>query len=127
MSTEQLVKFCVVGAIGTAVNLAVLWLLVELTGLNYLPASIAAFAVALTSNFIFNKAWTFRDRRAGSGLVAIQYARYLVVNVIALTVNLAVLLALVELAHLWYMAAQLVAILIATGINYTGSKAWSFR
>jgi len=124
MSATQFVKFCIVGGTGTAMNLAVMWLLVEISGMHYLPASIVSFAVALTSNFVLNKLWTFRGHRRRS--IVSQYAKYWAVSVTALAVNLAVLWALVELAGIWYLAAQLAGIIIATGLNYVGSKRWSF-
>src|SRR5262249_52010586 len=52
---EQLVKFCVVGASGYVVNLAVYALLVRRAHVHYIPAAAASFAVAVTNNYTWNR------------------------------------------------------------------------
>ena len=55
-------KFCAVGAVGYLVNLAVYDALLH-AGLHYLVAATCSFLVAVTSNYTWNRLWTFRDRR----------------------------------------------------------------
>ena len=89
----QLVKFCVVGATGYAVNLGVYALLVHGRGLHYLAAAVLSFVVAVTNNYTWNRLWTFRDQR---GHIALPGpAKFLVVSLAALGANLAVLALLV--------------------------------
>ena len=57
---EQLVKFCVVGASGYVVNLAVFALLLDVVGLHYISAAVGSFLVAVTNNYTWNRLWTFR-------------------------------------------------------------------
>src|SRR5262245_26690847 len=72
----QLLRFCTVGACGYVVNLAVYAALVRGLGVHYIPAAIAAFAVAWSCNFGCNKWWTFQRH----GLSALEQAgRYLLV------------------------------------------------
>ena len=85
---EQLVRFCVVGASGYAVNLAVFSSLVLVVGIHYIPAAICSFLVAVTNNYTWNRLWTFREQR---GHVAYQGMRFLVVSTLALVANLVVL------------------------------------
>jgi putative flippase GtrA len=119
---EQLVKFCVVGASGYAVNLAVFSLLVLGAGLHYIPAAICSFLVAVTNNYTWNRLWTFRDQR---GHVAFQGARFFVVSTLALVANLVVLHGLVLLG-LNEVSAQAIAIVVVTPVNFIGNKLWSF-
>ena len=56
----QLLKFCAVGASGYVVNLCVFALCVELLDFHHLQAATAAFVVAVTNNFWWNRHWTFR-------------------------------------------------------------------
>ena len=90
---EQLVKFCVVGAIGYVVNLVVYVLLLKQGGLHYMPAAIGSFLVAVTNNYAWNRRWTFRGQR---GHVVFQWLRFLVVSTMALVANLVVLHVLVQ-------------------------------
>ncbi len=119
---EQLVKFCVVGASGYAVNLAVYALLLDVFGLHYISAAVGSFFVAVTNNYTWNRLWTFREQRGG---VAYQGMRFLVVSTTALLANLAVLHVLVTLG-LGEVVAQAIAIVLVTPVNFVGNKLWSF-
>jgi len=120
---EQLVKFCLVGATGYVVNLAVYTVLLEAADFHYLPAAIGSFLVAVTNNYLWNRVWTFRHQR---GHVVLQGARFLVVSTLALGANLLVLHLLVS-AGLGEVVAQAIAIVVVTPVNFVGNKLWSFR
>lgn len=119
----QLTKFCVVGASGYAVNLAVYTLLITLAGLHYLPAAAVSFLVAVTNNYLWNRLWTFRSRR---GHLVFQGLRFLIVSTVALGGNLALLALYIRLG-LPEVAAQAIAILTVTPFNFLANKLWSFR
>jgi dolichol-phosphate mannosyltransferase len=119
---EQLLKFCVVGATGYLVNLAVFYALVRWAGVHYIPAAVLSFLVAVTNNYTWNRIWTFRDQR---GHVAYQGMRFLVVSTLALGANLLVLQLLVS-AGLDKVVAQAIAIVLVTPVNFVGNKLWSF-
>jgi len=119
----QLAKFLAVGASGYVVNLAVYSVLWSAVGLDYRIAATCAFIVALTNNFIWNRAWTFRSDRGHFGY---QGVRFLVVSLLALAANLVALRALVEVG-VGKILAQAIAIVLVTPINFVGNKLWSFR
>lgn len=118
----QLAKFAIVGAVGAVVNLAVYKGLLY-AGLHYLLAATISFLVAVTSNYSWNRIWTFRDRRAG---VAAQGARFLVVSTLALGANLLLLHLLVR-AGTGKFLGQAIAIVLVTPVNFIGNRLWSFR
>lgn len=120
---QQLAKFCVVGAVGYLVNLAVYDALLH-EGMQYLAAATCSFLVAVTSNYTWNRLWTFRDER---GHVGVQGMRFLVVSLGALGANLLVLHLLIAYGGLGRLAAQAVAIVVVTPLNFVGNKLWSFR
>jgi putative flippase GtrA len=119
---EQLAKFCAVGAIGYGINLVVYAALLH-AGLHYLIAATGSFLVAVTSNYTWNRLWTFRDRRRG---VAAQGMRFFVVSLGSLGANLVVLHLLIS-AGSGKLIAQAVAIVLVTPLNFVGNKLWSFR
>lgn len=121
---RQLVRFGAVGASGYAVNLLVFKLLVHGAAVSYPLAAVAAFAVALVNNFLWNRVWTFR---AGDGHAGFQAARFVVVSLTAFGVQFALLLGMVEFAGIDKVAAQAIAIACATPLNFLGNKLWSFR
>ena len=120
---EQLVKFCLVGATGYAVNLLVFSLLVLVLNVHYIPAAVCSFLVAVTNNYTWNRLWTFRGQR---GHVGYQGLRFLVVSLLALAANELLLTALVA-AGAGKVVGQAIAIVLVTPINFVGNKLWSFR
>jgi putative flippase GtrA len=120
---EQLVKFCVVGASGYVVNLAVYTALLDGADLHYRLAATGSFLVAVTNNYLWNRLWTFRHSR---GHFANQGLRFLLVSVIVYIGNLVLLTALVELG-LGKIVSQAIAIILVTPFNFAGNKLWSFR
>jgi putative flippase GtrA len=118
----QLARFCTVGAIGYVINLAVYTLLLHGVDAHYLLAATGSFLVAVTSNYTWNRLWTFRHQR---GHVGYQGLRFLVVSTIALLANLAILYVLVRLG-LGKVLAQALAIILVTPLNFVGNKLWSF-
>jgi len=119
---EQLAKFCVVGAIGYVINLGVYAGLLH-AGVHYLVAATCSFLVAVTNNYIWNRQWTFRERRRG---IAMQGARFFVVSLASLGANLVVLHLLITLGS-GKLVGQAIAIVIVTPLNFVGNKLWSFR
>jgi putative flippase GtrA len=57
-------KFLVVGTIGAVVDFGTLFLLT--TGFHFwpIPSSVVSFLAAVTSNFFFNRYWTYPDSRS---------------------------------------------------------------
>ena len=120
----QLLRFCVVGASGYVVNLAVFFLFTEPLGTDHRSAAVAAFAVAVTNNFVWNRRWTFDARDGHAGF---QAARFLAVSVAAFLFSLVILELLVVAADVPELSAQAVAIVCATPLSFLGNRLWSFR
>jgi len=118
----QLARFCTVGASGFVVNYAVYALLLSGAGVHYLLAATGSFLVAVTSNYTWNRLWTFRRER---GHVGYQGLRFLIVSTVALGANLLVLYLLVYLG-VGKLLAQAPAIVLVTPLNFVGNKLWSF-
>jgi putative flippase GtrA len=117
-----LARYCLVGASGYAVNLAVYLTLVRGAGVHYLAAAACSFLVAVTSNYTWNRLWTFRAQR---GRVGRQGARFLVVSTAALAANLVCLRLLHDLG-LDKVEMQALAIALVTPISFLGNKLWAF-
>jgi putative flippase GtrA len=120
---QQLGKFCVVGGVGYLINLAVYDALLH-EGVHYLVAATCSFLVAVTSNYGWNRLWTFRELRGHFG---VQGMRFFVVSLAALGANLFVLHLLIADGGLAKLPAQAVAIVAVTPLNFVGNKLWSFR
>jgi len=119
----QLLKFGLVGGSGYLINLAVFAVLSGNLGLHHSLAAIGAFCVAVSSNFFWNRHWTFR---AGEGHPGFQAARFFAVSIGALLINLVALEVLVAGAGLGDLTAQAIAVAIAMPFNFLGNKLWTF-
>lgn len=58
---RQFAKYCAVGLLNTAVTFGVIYLCVDVAGLNEYLANILGYFAGLVNSFIFNKLWTFRS------------------------------------------------------------------
>lgn len=129
----RILKFGAVGLSGTLVNLAVLYVGREhlfarvtddRTRLN-LSLALAIFC-ATANNFCWNRNWTWADRQGGlDRIILLQFGRY------ALACWLGILLQTVFtnllVAHLHYLAANVLAIGSAGVFNFVVNDWWTFR
>ena len=118
----ELIRFCLVGAGGYAVNTAAFAGSIALGG-QELTAATTAFAAAVAVNFWCNRRWTFHaaDHSAGR-----QALRFFAVSIAAFVVGAAVLQLLIELGHVPSLPAQGASIVLATPVNFLGNKTWAF-
>ncbi len=56
---KHAVQFYIVGASGVLVNLGILYLLTDIGGFWYVAAQVIAITASITTNFFFNRYWTF--------------------------------------------------------------------
>jgi len=120
---QQLGQFCLVGAIGYVINVFGVYRPLVHAGVHFLAAATCSFLVAVTSNYVLNRFWTFRAHRAGVGA---QGMRFFVVSLVSLGANLAVLDLLVA-SGAGKLVGQAIAIVLVTPLNFVGNKLWSFR
>ena len=81
----RFIKFAIVGAIGAVVDFGVFNLLSGMLGIHHVAASVLSFVAAVSSNFIWNRYWTYPDSR--SKPLARQLLEFVVVNVVGLGIR----------------------------------------
>ena len=137
-------KFGLVGASGTVVNILVLYLGHEylfqaLEGPQGKPwASLAlAIAVATVNNFTWNRLWTWADRVQAQRAAALdsvdlaapklgtQLLKYALASWFGIGLQYALTLWLAHLMH--YMLANVIAIVLASVSNFLANDRWTFR
>jgi len=124
----KLLRFAVVGGLGTALNLGLFYLLADLGRVSPSVAAVLCFAAAVTSNYLLNHAWTFRAEMDGERPSPGRYVRFVAVSLVGLGVNLAVLnLVLVLLHPALKVFGQAAGIACGVVTNYIGSDRLAFR
>jgi dolichol-phosphate mannosyltransferase len=136
----RFIKFALVGASGTIVNLCAFLGFARLLGLRDWRISALATLVANLTNYVFNNLWTFVDRRHRGWFLLRGYIAYLgfsLVGMSASTLTFALLvLAFHDYLHTFQRASeayilslgfQLLAILVGTVFNYELNKRLTWR
>lgn len=137
------IKFGLVGASGTVVNMAMLYLAQEYLlviiddSRQRLYASLAlAIGVATINNFTWNRLWTWADRIkaaqlqrqhvAHSQLAVItgQLGRYALASWLGIALQYGLTLWLAHMLH--YLLANVIAIVIASVSNFLANDRWTF-
>ena len=97
---KQIVKFCLIGASSTVVDLSISYALMHIFRMYWLAAFTLSFAVAVTNGYIWNSLWTFRG--LGAAKRHLQYLKFVAVNVVGYALNslIMVLVILLLAGHL---------------------------
>ena len=90
----RFVKFAVVGSIGFFVDFAVYNLLGISFGVPALWAQVVSFSVAVVSNFILNRIWTFPDSR--SRPVGNQLFQFVIVSLVGLGIRTGIMFLILD-------------------------------
>jgi putative flippase GtrA len=94
---RQLVKFCIVGASSTIIDLVIFNIVISLS-IPPVFAVIAGFIGGVSNGFYWNRRWTFKEK---AGNMAKQGPIFFATNLVGLTLNILVTtLALIVAAHL---------------------------
>jgi len=116
----QLIRFGLVGVLGTAVNVAVLHVLHTELGWGFTRSSAIATEIAILHNYVWNELWTFHIRRLDLG----RLVRYQMSSLLAAGVTVVVATIVKELVD--PRLAQLVGVLAGAGLNYVVNVRWTW-
>jgi putative flippase GtrA len=134
-------KFNLVGAVGTAVQLGVLALINQLAPEHYMVATAAAIEITLLHNFVWHLHYTWRDRfptlntksvfRMGhpgdrEALAGHLIRFHLSNGLVSMVGNLALMRVLVESMRIPVVAANAIAILGCSIVNFCLGHNWAF-
>lgn len=127
---RQFLKFCVVGATSTSIDLGLFGVL-RFHDVPRLAAQTIAFSVAVTNGFFWNRRWTFRATDPEQARR--QYTQFYAVNIIGFLMNTTLLYFFAHLlvsAGVPKLRAELLGKLAAVPIvalwNFSASKFWAF-
>jgi putative flippase GtrA len=119
------VRFNAVGIAGVAVQLCVLWLLVNLARMPYLAATACAVEVALLHNFVWHETWTWRGQTPdGRGRRLLRF--HLSSGLLSVTGNTLFTWCFKQSLGLPLLSANLAAIAITSLLNFAAASIWVF-
>lgn len=125
---KRLTSFGIVGVSGIFVNMGILWIITHYANIHYALASPFAIELSIINNFIWNDRYTWHGRRyAHQHSFWYGLLRFNLVSWIAGTINWLLLVTFTEGLGLYYLLANLLAIGIASAINFVLNEKWTFR
>ena len=82
---RRFLRFLAVGVIGAVIDFGTFNLLTNVTTILPVVASVISFSAAVTSNFLWNRYWTYPDSRTKH--VGHQVAQFFIINIIGLLIR----------------------------------------
>lgn len=127
-SSLRLLKFSIVGALGIAVQLGTLSILIRFS-VGYIVATALAVECAVIHNFLWHRRFTWQDRaQPGAKHAFAALLRFQLSNgMISLAGNLLLMRILVGGAQLPVVPSNIATIAICFAANFFASDRWVFR
>lgn len=120
----KFIKFCVIGFSGMLIDFGVTWLLKEKIRINKYIANSTGFILAATSNYIWNRFWTFHSENKQ---VVTEYLSFLLISIAGLGINNFVIYVLHGRLKLNFYFSKLIAIGVVTLWNFIMNYLITFR
>ncbi len=117
-------KFCAVGLSGMVIDFAITWLLKEKIKINKFAANSIGFLAAASSNYYFNRIWTFQSANKH---VALEYSEFIGIAIVGLITNNFFLWFFNEKLKFNFYFAKFIAILLTTAWNFFANYFFTFR
>ena len=123
---QRFFRFNLIGLVGIAFQLAILWILTEI-GVGYLAASSAAIVVTVAHNFGWHWLWTWADRTPRVA-PAMAFARFFMANgLVSLMSNLALMPLVAGRFGLPAVPSNLIVIVVTGVLNFGLADRVAFR
>ncbi len=117
-------RFAFSGAIGTLVDLILLFMFTEWFGIWYLVSSVFSFMFGSVTHFTISRFWVFKNLEKTFWH---QYASFFVVHLGGLCINTAVLYTLVEYGRLYYLFAKIITVFFGVSWTFWANKKFTFK
>lgn len=111
----KLLKFIAVGFSGMFIDFGTTWILKEKAKINKYLANSSGFILAATSNYFFNRIWTFHSNNQE---VITEYFSFIGISLIGLGINNYIIYLLTEKLKFNFYLSKLFAIGVVTIWNF---------
>jgi len=120
----KFLKFCIVGFSGMIVDFGTTWFLKEKIKLNKYFANSTGFMLAASSNYLFNRFWTFHS---GNPHIASEYGSFILISLVGLAINNLIIYLLCEKMRINFYLSKLFAVGVVTIWNFFMNYMITFR
>jgi putative flippase GtrA len=120
----KFVKFCVVGLSGMLVDFGTTWFLKEKIRINKYIANSTGFILAASSNYIWNRFWTFQSENKQ---IVTEYFTFILISIAGLAINNFIIFLLNDKMKINFYISKLFAIGVVTIWNFIMNYLITFR
>jgi putative flippase GtrA len=117
----KFLKFIIVGFTGMVVDFSITILLKEKLKIHRYIANSAGFVLAASSNYLFNRLWTFESNNPK---ILVEYSTFFIISVIGLIINNLVIYLLEKKLKFYF--AKFVAIMVTSVWNFMANYYLNF-
>ncbi len=120
----QFIRFSCSGSIATLVDITGLYILTEYLGVWYLISSVFSFLIGSLTHFTISRYWVFQNQEKTFWR---QYRSFFLIHLGGLTINTVGLYVLVEYAHIYYIIAKLMVVVLGVAWTFLANKKITFK
>ena len=117
----KFLKFIIVGFTGMVVDFSITILLKEKLKIHRYIANSAGFVLAASSNYLFNRLWTFESNNPK---ILVEYSTFFIISVIGLIINNLVIYLLEKKLKFYF--AKFIAIMVTSLWNFLANYYLNF-
>lgn len=121
---HTLIKFGVTGVSGLVIDFLLTWFFKDELHINKFVANAIGFSTAVTSNYIINRQWTFKDKQSKA---VPQFVAFLAVSLIGLMLNSSVIFLFNTLLSVNFYLSKAVAVFIVFFWNFSLNYFFVFK
>ncbi len=120
---SKFIRFVIVGFSGMFVDFGLTWLTKEKLKIQKYFANAIGFCSAATTNYFFNRIWTFQSTNPE---IAMEFTQFLFVSLIGLGINTLFLWLIVTKLKLNFYVSKFFAIMVVTVWNFFANLYFTF-
>ncbi|PLX01660.1 MAG: glycosyl transferase family 2 [Marinilabiliales bacterium] len=121
---QKFIKFGIVGFSGVFVDFGITWLTKEKLGIPKYVANAIGFTTAASTNYIFNRVWTFESTNPK---VMVEYSEFILISMVGLAINTLILWILVSKFKWNFYFSKIFAIGVVTIWNFFANALITFN
>lgn len=119
----KFLKFGVVGSSGVIIDFLITYLLKEKARINKFGANSIGFTIAATSNYIFNRIWTFQSSHPE---IFMQFTKFIVISLFGLALSNLLIWALHDRRKMNFYLVKLISVGLVIVWNFTLNYLYTF-
>jgi dolichol-phosphate mannosyltransferase len=122
----RFIQFVLVGATGVGVHMIVLWTLFKGVGIGFGPGQVLATLAAMTTNFLLNNVFTYRDQRLRKGALLRGWLSFVAACSVGAIANVGIASFLYAGTHAGWVWSALAGTVIGAVWNYAVTSVYTW-